>query len=218
MIQVQFAVCVPAHWRTLAGVQCDDVDFCWLPIEAAPANTDRLIEDWLSRERLTCCDFQGGYLITHQGTLWNDGMLDEYWMALSWLSALEQMIKGATKTMAYPWEESQLMLERSGDQLTLYENDHQKHGLCSPITVPFNAFVQQMADQSQQFAVWLHVLHKNIQQRQPDPALLNTHLSSAHTQAEKLVKIQQEMSARCIDQAETFVQLVKAQTGGSELR
>jgi hypothetical protein len=208
MINVQFAVHVPQSWREFNEVVEDETDFCWLPVSKATSYNDLLIDEWLSRERLTCCDFQGGFLITVNGTRWNGTLIDEYWMTMSWFNALERLIRGESRASAFPWEEGEVILERSGDHLTLYEKDHVRHGECPPITLPFTAFTQHIAGQSRLFANWVRSLHESIALRNPDLSLLPTHIQIARSPEEKLIKIQQEISAACREQAERFVHLI----------
>jgi hypothetical protein len=186
---------------------CDDDDFCWLPVSKAALYNDQLIDDWLARERLTCCDFQGGFLIDVNKTRWNDTAVDEYWMTMSWLSAITRLMQGESRAMAYPWEESHLILERSGDQLTLYEERYEKMGVCAPMNLPFSAFTQHIAGQSNLFAMWVRSLHTSLAQRHPDLSLLPTRIAIAQSPEEKLIKIQQEISAECCRQAEQYVRL-----------
>jgi hypothetical protein len=208
ILNIQFAVCVPPSWRNFEDVVADEPDFCWLPVSKAAQYNDLLIDDWLSRERLTCCDFQGGFLIDADRTRWNSTSVDEYWMTMSWLNALTRLIQGESPVSAYPYEEGEMILERSGDRLTLYEKEYQRHGVCPPITLPFAAFTQHMAGQSRAFALWVHALHDSIALRNPDLALLSSHLQIARSPEEKLIKIQQEISADCCQQAEQYSQLI----------
>lgn len=86
-----------------------------VPVDELLIDPKKLLDHYLSipRERLTCCSFQGGFCIDVNGKPWNgdapdDYCIDEFWMTLHWLMALEEVLtwtKGINRVTF--WEESQ---------------------------------------------------------------------------------------------------------------
>lgn len=209
-IKVQFALWVPHDWCGFAEVTCDG-EFSWLPIEHAAAYNDLLIEDWLGRERLTCCDFQGGFLIDFDGKRWNENAIDEFQFTMTWLMALEKLLNGETEAHVSPYEQGTLLLLRDEDNLTMFEPEvnvrSRRADFCPPITVSFAAFTQQVAAQSKLFAAWVRSLNAAVQRRHPP--VNATYIPAAYTPEEKLVKITQEIPLHYAEQVEAFASRVE---------
>ena len=68
-------------------------------------------------DHMSCCAFQGGFLITIDGKPWNEIYgLDEFAMSFTWLHALKKLLQSDSSqpstTNAFPWEESTMELQR----------------------------------------------------------------------------------------------------------
>jgi hypothetical protein len=67
-------------------------------------------------DRLSCCSFQGGFLIRIDGKPWNDVYaIDEFWMTFTWVAALKSLVRAndqKSTASAFPWEGSRLFLSR----------------------------------------------------------------------------------------------------------
>jgi hypothetical protein len=190
---------------------CEDDDFCWLPIEHAAAYTDLLIDDWLGRNHLTCCDFKGGFLINLDGQRWNENAIDEFMFTMTWLAAIEKLLNGETQASVSPYEHGELLLLRDGDNLTMFEPQvyirRKLPKFCPLVTVSFAAFTCQIAAHSQRLAAWISKIHAEIQPR--NPPIMNTHIPIATIPEEKLVKITHEIPLRYAEQAEAFAARVE---------
>lgn len=187
-------------------VDCDEI--YWLPVIHAARHNTTLIADWLQNERLTCCDFQGGFLIDVENRRWNDGCVDEFWMTVSWFAALHRLLDGEPTATAVVWEEGQLHLERSGDTLTMYET-RWTADFCSPVTVSFADFTQQIAREGLHFAAWVRALHAELTANHPNDELLTAlQIMGSHSypesEVEKRSKILHEVNILFAEQAENF--------------
>ena len=210
-IKVQFAVWVPLEWCGFAEVVCEYDDFSWLPIENAAAYNNLLIDDWLGRNQLTCCDFQGGFLINLDGQRWNENAIDEYKFTKTWLDAIEKLLNGETEVRVAPYEQGELVLLRDGDNLTMFEPQvsirSKRADFCPPVMVSFTTFTGQIAEQGKQFAAWARSLNADVQRR--NPPVITIPIQVAYSPEEKLVKITHEIPMRYAEQAEAFAARVE---------
>ena len=186
----------------------------WMPIEFAPLYNDKLIQHWLDGERLTCCDFQGGFEIDVDGKFWNDGCVDEFWMTMSWFYALEAFLNGETEREISVWEESRLVLKRDGDALTMYEVRHLPD-TCQPVTVSFRELAAQMCSEGRVFAAWVRSLHDEVARRLPNSEVETLQKAIRdrlpETTEEKLAKITFEVQMSFVEQIERVCALLDAE-------
>jgi hypothetical protein len=136
--------------------------FQWVPVDALLQDVDRLATYYLEMSELTCCDVAGGFFIEVDGRLWNEGGVDELWMADSWFWALDDLLSGKDTAAASPWEESETLLQRVGDSLEL-EDTHAAMGVTFPrIRVDFCDFVKQMLDEGWKLACLVDALQSRL--------------------------------------------------------
>jgi hypothetical protein len=91
--------------------------------------------------------------------------VDEFWMTMSWLNALKEILSGQTSAKASPWEESRLTLTRSGDDLTL-EDVHFSGSISMPkVQVPLIAFAEQIIREGAKFSALVDAIKREIKTR-----------------------------------------------------
>jgi hypothetical protein len=82
------------------------VDGTFQPADAWLSRIDDLSSRY-SAENLRCCSMQGGFFIDIDGVPWSDeSTVDEFWMTLGFIRALDEILRGATGVTCAPgpWE------------------------------------------------------------------------------------------------------------------
>lgn len=131
------------------GVKATD-DESWLSCADALPHVDVLLDGYLRRPSLTCCSFIGGFRIDVDGSWWNDGGIDEFWMSATWPTALADVLEqgegGAAGGPA--WEESTLMLTHRGVRLWL---DDAAARTWPPVDVALRPFAESVLREAKLF-------------------------------------------------------------------
>lgn len=138
----------------------------WLPIDMFLSYSDRLLDHYISTSGLHCCDLQGGLFIQVDGQVWSDdGTVDEFWMTMTWLEALNTILDGAHAAAAHPWEESRLALTCVGDSLEMEDTHHSGHIAMPRVQVSLADFGGQAAVEFRKFARLIEELKTVIAER-----------------------------------------------------
>ncbi len=142
-------------------------DISWMPVKELLGRAAFVVDSYLSHDRLTCCIFKGGFFIDIDGKPWSDeSTVDEFWMTMSWLAALNRIFDGAEQANAFPWEESQMTLTRIGDELELQDVLHYSGAIVLPkVRVPIREFSQQILAESAKFAKLVAELKADVERR-----------------------------------------------------
>jgi hypothetical protein len=164
---LQFVLRVDPHFLG-SGLVCEDSDFCWIPIGQATSQLDLLINNWRKEDPLASKHFQAGFLIDIDGKRWNGQDIDELWMTTTWFIALEKLLKGENQAVARPWEESELVLERSGEVLKMHEAAYQTIGddeWGKPVEISFPDFCRAVANEAEKLVIWADNLRDLVKQQ-----------------------------------------------------
>jgi hypothetical protein len=138
----------------------------WLPVDMFLPDGDDLLDHYIGTAGLHCCSFQGGFFIDVDGQAWSDdGMVDEFWMTTTWLSALQEILDGAPAATAHPWEESRLALACAGDTLEMEDIHHSGHIAMPRVQVSLADFSRQVVAESRKFAQLIEQLKMAIASR-----------------------------------------------------
>jgi hypothetical protein len=142
------------------------VDEQWVPIDTFLSYGDYLLDHYISTPGLYCCNFQGGLFIQVDGQVWSDdGTVDEFWMTMTWLHALNTILDGTSTATAHPWEESRLTLTRVGDALEMEDIHYSGHIAMPRVQVSLADFGTQVAVEFRKFARLLAELKAAIAER-----------------------------------------------------
>ena len=121
------------------------------PTEYWLGNVAALVDYYLNKTRLTCCDFQAGYCIDVGGKRWNGDKegydFDEPWMTMAWLDGLIIIFGSSVEKTAVPfWEQSNATLKRVDKNILEIEDmaAHAGGGICAPTWVDADAFAEQI--------------------------------------------------------------------------
>ena len=136
----------------------------WVSLDALSSKA--IVDSYLSIKNLRCGHFQGGFFINVDGEPWSDdGTVDEFWMTATWFPALKELLSGYYTAHATPWEESNLTLQRTENEITL-EDTHASGLISMPkITLPFFEFTQEMIRHAEKFTALLNNIRREVQNR-----------------------------------------------------
>ena len=128
------------------------------PIEHVVENVPFLVDAYMAKESLSCCDFAGGFEIRIDRRIWNDGGIDEFWMTVSWLMALEKIVvEGESEATAAPWEESYTVLRRDGNRLGIEDGRPDLEPAFPQVSVDLAEFVDQVIEETR---LWHRLVEK----------------------------------------------------------
>ena len=128
------------------------LDGAWVVADGWVDRPEDLLERYLSDAHLRCCAMQGGFFIDIDGKPWSDdGTVDEFWMTLGFLRAVDAIVHGvpAIDCAPGPWEESHLTLARDGDLLVMQDIHHSGAISMPRVAVDFRTFVLTLAPEAQ---------------------------------------------------------------------
>ncbi|MFT3764243.1 MAG: hypothetical protein QM820_01785 [Minicystis sp.] len=126
----------------------------WRPLDEVTGRAPELVSSWLAEDRLSCCSFQGGFFIDIDGEPWSDdGTVDEYWMTVSWFAALAALLGGEETfgPTSGPWEESQLVWRREGDDVVMEDIHHSGSVAMKKVRVPLRPLAERVAAEGRRF-------------------------------------------------------------------
>jgi hypothetical protein len=203
-VSFRFLLPVPFEWASLEHVETalDDDLQAWLPVKYAPLYLEKIVNNYLAKPSLTCCSFQGGFVIWVDEQCWNDYTVDEFSMTMHWYLAYEELLKqgGQAKTTTWVWEESSLNLQRAEDSLLMYEERYALFNSCLPVTVNFWEVGRQLVSEGRYYVSYIQAIQQLLATyypleplRQVDQVFKENNRagnnSSAITQAEKLSQV-----------------------------
>ena len=147
-------------------IRSADRDHSWISVDQLNGKSSAWVDGYLRVENLHCCDFQGGFFIDVDGQPWSDdGTVDEFWMTVTWFTALKEILAGKSIAKAYPWEESNLTLTRAGDELTL-EDVHSSGQVAMPkIDVSLFEFVEGILREGEKFSALVNEIRREVKAR-----------------------------------------------------
>lgn len=114
-----------------------------LDISVADLTARDLEPFWVGE--LTCCSLLGGFFIDANGAPWMAESVDEIKMSTTWLGAVRRILEGAPRQSVWAWEESNMTLIRSGDDLRLFDVHHGGQVVCPEVLFELRTFALQLA-------------------------------------------------------------------------
>ncbi len=163
-VTFRFMLPVPIEWASLEYVETElDNDLsAWLPVKYAPLYLDKIVNNYLAKPRLTCCSFQGGFVIWVNGQCWNSYTIDEFATTMNWYGAYEKLLREGEqiKTTTWVWDESTLNLQRAENSLLMYEERGALFNYCLPVTVDLWEVGRQLVSEGRYYATYIQDIHQ----------------------------------------------------------
>ena len=145
--------------KSIKRTQHKNYDVKWVSIDTFLHNVEPLIDNYISLENPTCCEFKGGFFIDIDGNPWNnEGYVDEFWMTVNWFWALNKLLENGIAKFG-PWEQSEMVLERYGDEVLIKD-----FGLI-PCWVPFNDLYWGIIREGYKFADLIDEIKVSVDKR-----------------------------------------------------
>jgi hypothetical protein len=114
----------PTPWRSAHLATCEMEHATYVVgSDAALAFLGEILDNYLARERFTCCDICVGVSVVVDGQNWTGSYGDHLWHVMGWFYAMTRILRGGpqTTTTTFVWDESLLYLERQQDRLILFD-------------------------------------------------------------------------------------------------
>jgi len=163
-ISFRFLLPVPLEWASLEYVETElnnDIQ-AWLPVKYAPLYLERIVKNYLANPSLSCCSFQGGFVIWVDEQCWNDYCIDEFSMTMHWYGAYEKLLREGeqAKTTTWVWEESSLNLQRAENSLLMYEERSSLFNSWLPVTVNFWEVGRQLVSEGRYYVSYIQAIQQ----------------------------------------------------------